>query len=93
MKRLPFLIFKNTIWLALFLWSILLSCNKQESYPEVEIYGHAGMGMDIGLSVYHDNSIESIALALSLPTIDGVEVDVRMSASSSLVECRISTTQ
>lgn len=84
MKRHLFLTYKNSILLVLFLWSILLSCNKQESYPEVEIYGHAGMGMDIGLSVYHDNSIESIALALSLPTIDGVEVDVRMSADGTL---------
>jgi glycerophosphoryl diester phosphodiesterase len=84
MKHLSFLTVKNSIWMVLSFLSILLSCNKQESYPTVEIYGHAGMGMDIGLSVYHDNSIESIALALSLPTIDGVEVDVRMSADGTL---------
>lgn len=60
------------------------SCYKQEAYPEVQIYGHAGMGMDIGMSIYHDNSLEAISLALALPTIDGVEVDVRMSADGTL---------
>ena len=74
---------KLSIVIGVFL-SVITSCNKQESYPDVQIFGHAGMGMDIGLSVYHDNSIESIALALSLPTIDGVEVDVRMSADGTL---------
>lgn len=74
---------KLSIVIGVFL-SVITSCNKQESYPDVQIFGHAGMGMDIGLSVYHDNSIESIALALSLPTIDGVEVDVRMSSDGTL---------
>ncbi|MEY4486568.1 MAG: hypothetical protein RL440_1101, partial [Bacteroidota bacterium] len=36
------------------------------------------MGMDIGMSAFHDNSLEAVELALSLPTMDGVEVDVRM---------------
>ena len=42
------------------------------------------MGMDIGMSAFHDNSIEAISLALALPTMDGVEVDVRMSADGTL---------
>ena len=58
--------------LLLLLSSLLLACRKQESYPEVQIFGHAGMGMDIGMSDFHDNSIESIQLALTLPTMDGV---------------------
>jgi glycerophosphoryl diester phosphodiesterase len=69
----------------LFILSLLLwSCRKQESYPEVQIFGHAGMGMDIGMSAFHDNSLEAIELALSLPTVNGVEVDVRMSADGTL---------
>jgi glycerophosphoryl diester phosphodiesterase len=63
---------------------VLFACNKSESYPEVQIFGHAGMGMNIGYSIYHDNSEESIDLALSLPNIDGVEMDVRMSKDSTL---------
>lgn len=68
----------------LLLSTLLLACRKQESYPDVQIFGHAGMGMDIGMSAYHDNSIEAIALALALPTMNGVEVDVRMSADGTL---------
>lgn len=64
--------------------ALLFSCNKQESYPAVQVFGHAGMGIAIGMSVYHDNSLEAIALALSLPTMNGVEVDVRMSAEGTL---------
>ena len=71
--------------LLLFILSILLSsCRKQESYPGVKVFGHAGMGMDMGMSAFHDNSIESIQLALSLPSMDGVEVDVRMSKDGTL---------
>jgi glycerophosphoryl diester phosphodiesterase len=73
--------------LSLMSWVILsfvTSCNKQESYPDVQIFGHAGMGMDIAYSVYHDNSEEAIDLALSLPTINGVEMDVRMSKDGTL---------
>jgi glycerophosphoryl diester phosphodiesterase len=66
------------------LLGFMISCNKQESYPEVKIFGHAGMGMDIAYSIYHDNSEEAIDLALSLPTIDGVEMDVRMSKDGTL---------
>ncbi|MFM6945921.1 MAG: glycerophosphodiester phosphodiesterase [Flavobacteriales bacterium] len=63
---------------------ILFSCNKHERYPDVQVFGHAGMGMDIAYSVYHDNSEQAIDLALSLPTIDGVEMDVRMSKDGTL---------
>jgi glycerophosphoryl diester phosphodiesterase len=71
--------------LLFFILSIFLfACRKQESYPDVLIFGHAGMGMDIGMSAFHDNSLEAIELALSLPTVNGVEVDVRMSADGTL---------
>lgn len=70
--------------LVLVLICCLCSCNKHESYPEVQIFGHAGMGMDTPYSVYHDNSEEAIDLALSFPTIDGVEMDIRMSKDGTL---------
>jgi glycerophosphoryl diester phosphodiesterase len=63
---------------------MLFACNKSEQYPEVQIFGHAGMGMNIAYSVYHDNSEEAIDLALSLPNMDGVEMDVRMSKDGTL---------
>ena len=76
--------YQHHLVLLLGLSLLLLACRKQESYPEVLIFGHAGMGIDIGMSAFHDNSIEAIALALALPTMDGVEVDVRMSAEGTL---------
>ena len=75
--------YRLSIVISVFL-SVIFACNKQESYPDVKIFGHAGMGMDIAYSIYHDNSLEAIQLALALPTIDGVEVDVRMSADGTL---------
>ena len=74
---------KLSILIGVFL-SLITSCNKQESYPDVQIFGHAGMGMDIAYSIYHDNSEQAIDLALSLPTINGVEMDVRMSKDGTL---------
>lgn len=74
---------KLSILIGVFL-SLITSCNKQESYPDVQIFGHAGMGMDIAYSIYHDNSEEAIDLALSLPTINGAEMDVRMSKDGTL---------
>jgi glycerophosphoryl diester phosphodiesterase len=72
----------HLIWIGLLL--SLLACNKSEKYPEVQIFGHAGMGMNIAYSVYHDNSEEAIDLVLSLPNMDGVEMDVRMSKDGTL---------
>lgn len=78
--------FKSKCYLLLFCIFALQfsSCNKHEAYPEVQIFGHAGMGMDMPMSIYHDNSLESVVLSLTLPSIDGVEVDVRMSADGTL---------
>ena len=77
-RNLKFLLFRIGLPLLLF------ACNKSEQYPEVQIFGHAGMGMNIAYSVYHDNSEEAIDLALSLPNMDGVEMDVRMSKDGTL---------
>jgi glycerophosphoryl diester phosphodiesterase len=63
---------------------MLFSCNKSEQYPNVQIFGHAGMGMNVAYSIYHDNSEEAIDLALSLPNMDGVEMDIRMSKDGTL---------
>jgi glycerophosphoryl diester phosphodiesterase len=72
----------HLIWIGLS--CMLFSCNKSEQYPDVQIFGHAGMGVNIAYSVYHDNSEEAIDLALSLPNMDGVEMDIRMSKDGTL---------
>ena len=50
----------------------------------MKLLGHAGMGLSIENSFYHDNSLESIELALSINGCDGLEVDVQMSLDNSL---------
>jgi glycerophosphoryl diester phosphodiesterase len=61
---------------------ILISCcKKKENYDTVKIIGHAGNGLNISNSMYHDNSLNSIELALSQNGCDGVEIDVQLSKS------------
>jgi len=67
----------------LVIFFILSSCSK-EKFSSVELYGHGGNGVQIQNSVYHDNSKESIELALSKEGIAGVEIDVRLSADGEL---------
>ena len=72
--------FVNQVILVL----MLVSCQKSEEIKGVQIFGHAGMGLSVDHSIYHDNSAEAIAFALNLPTSNGVEVDVRMSKDGTL---------
>jgi glycerophosphoryl diester phosphodiesterase len=57
----------------------VVSCNKNESFDTIQLFSHAGNGLHISNSVYHDNSENSIKLALSQNGCDGVEVDVQLS--------------
>lgn len=63
---------------------LLSACKKKETYPNIEILGHGGNGLEIVNSFYHDNSLESIELALLTDGCDGVELDVRLSADGTL---------
>ncbi len=67
-----------------FLLFILFACTKSEYVKNILVLGHAGMGLSMDNSIYHDNSKEAISLALNLPTSNGVEVDVRLSADGTL---------
>ncbi len=67
----------------LFLLIISFSCKKNIDFNSVKLIGHAGMGISIQNSFYHDNSNESINLALSINGCDGVEVDVQISLDTS----------
>jgi glycerophosphoryl diester phosphodiesterase len=60
-----------------FIFIILFSCSKNKK-TDVLIFGHAGMGLSVENSLFHDNSKESIELCLLLPNSDGVEVDVQL---------------
>jgi glycerophosphoryl diester phosphodiesterase len=67
-----------------FLGIVLFGCTKSEHVKNILVFGHAGMGLSMLNSIYHDNSKEAVSLALNLPTSNGVEVDVRLSADGTL---------
>lgn len=67
-----------------FIAFIVFGCGKSKNVDTVRILGHAGTGLENVASVYHDNTIESVQLALSMQGCDGVEVDVHLSASGDL---------
>lgn len=63
---------------------ILFACQKQKDFVSIRIAGHAGMGLENTNSIFHDNSFESIELALAIEGCDGVEVDLQRAADGSL---------
>jgi glycerophosphoryl diester phosphodiesterase len=67
-----------------FLLGVLFACTKSEEVKNILVFGHAGMGLSMDNSMYHDNSKEAVSLALNLPTSNGVEVDVRLGADGTL---------
>jgi len=67
-----------------FLLCVLFACTKSEEVKNILVFGHAGMGLSMNNSIYHDNSKEAVSLALNLPTSNGVEVDVRLSKDGTL---------
>ncbi len=70
--------------LLYFLVLLLLSCSKKEDFSEVQVIGHAGMGLEMPNSIFHDNSMEAIELALTIPGSNGVEIDVQMDLNGRL---------
>jgi glycerophosphoryl diester phosphodiesterase len=63
---------------------VAFGCSKSKQYDTVRIYGHAGTGLENIASVFHDNTIEAVDLALSMQGCNGVEVDVHLSADGDL---------
>ena len=70
--------------LLFFLILLLLSCSKKENFSEVQVIGHAAMGLKMPNSIFHDNSLEAIELALTIPGSNGVEIDVQMDLNGRL---------
>ncbi len=66
-----------------FVLLVLFSCTKN-NYNSVRVFGHAGMGLSMENSLYHDNSKEAVELCLALPNSDGVEIDVQMDRDGGL---------
>lgn len=62
---------------------VLVACKKSK-FSSTEIYGHAGNGLNIENSIYHDNSLEAIKFALETEGVKGVEVDVQLSLDGDL---------
>lgn len=58
---------------------LMFSCAKEKKTAAVRVFGHAGNGIQISNSVYHDNSQESVDLALAQNGCEGVEVDIQLS--------------
>ena len=68
-------------WIKLIVFIFLLSgCTKPSNFSSVQVIGHAGMGLEMFNSMFHDNSKESIEYALKMEGCDGVEVDVQLSS-------------
>ncbi len=71
-------------------WLIILavnlsSCSKNNSKPNIDVFGHAGTSLHRDRAVYPANSLQSIKYALDVLDADGVEIDVQMTKDSLLV--------
>ena len=67
-----------------FLILILSSCQRDKQFYQTKVFGHAASGLENFSSVYHDNSLEAIKLALSLEGCDGIELDVQIAKDGSV---------
>jgi glycerophosphoryl diester phosphodiesterase len=50
----------------------------------IQVFGHAGMGLKMPNSIFHDNSLEAFELALTIPGSNGVEIDIQMDLNGRL---------
>ncbi len=73
---------KFRIWMVVLV--LLISCNKETDETPILVIGHGGMGLEFSGSIYHDNSKEAFDLALDIHGVDGIEMDVRLSADGDL---------
>ena len=63
---------------------LFFSCSKKEDFSMIQVFGHAGMGLKMPNSIFHDNSLEAIELALTIPGSNGVEIDIQMDLNGRL---------
>lgn len=65
-----------------FVFLFLIACKRKDRFPAVELIGHAGSGLTNTTNPFHDNSMESIAYAMQFNEIQGVEIDIQISADT-----------
>ena len=63
---------------------LFFACAKKDEFSSIRIIGHAGMGLAMPNSMYHDNSKEAIEYALVMKGCNGVEVDIQLSQDGDL---------
>lgn len=68
----------------LFVGSVLLACKRSEKYEGVHLVAHACSGLLTTTAPFHDNSLEAFNYARSLNGVDGIEVDVQLSADTTV---------
>lgn len=64
---------------------ISVGCQKESTYADTLVYGHAGTTLYPERWVYPANTLKSIEYAIDVLDADGVEVDVQMTRDSVLV--------
>jgi glycerophosphoryl diester phosphodiesterase len=62
-------------------FGVLTACQKQDIFPQVEVIGHAGAGLDVERVHFPGNTQESLNFAANLG-VAHVEVDLHLSADN-----------
>lgn len=68
-------------WVFFVILLLLFSCKKKQEV-DIQLMGHAGMGLSSNTANCPGNSQMAIDLALDLKEVDGMELDVRFSKDS-----------
>jgi len=63
---------------------LFVSCEKVYVDANTKIIGHAAMGLNSSSSIYANNSLEAIKLALSFSGCDGIELDLQLDNTGQL---------
>ena len=68
----------------LIVFILFVSCEKVYVDANTKIIGHAAMGLNSSSSIYANNSLEAIKLALSFSGCDGIELDLQLDNTGQL---------
>lgn len=74
----PMQFVRTFILLNVFVW-LAFGCRKQADFLTTQLIAHAGAGLHIESSPYHDDSKEAVKYAMQLGGIEAVEVDIQCS--------------
>ncbi|MFT5777822.1 MAG: glycerophosphoryl diester phosphodiesterase [Crocinitomicaceae bacterium] len=69
---------------SIVLFLTLFSCQKKEDFANIDVIGHGGNGLQNPNTLFHDNSLQSIEIALATEGCNGIEVDVQLSSDHTL---------